>query len=130
MTNDITLKAKAYEWLYSSELGSARRSITDGAVLPHDLKISHIDVTDGKTKLAMRQSKMFLAMSHLDTGGVNPAAAPITVQVTVRKGVGVNAPSTVAIELAIDSVVQALTGTGADASALDLADDIFANEEQ
>jgi hypothetical protein len=130
MNNDITLKSKAYEWQFSSAAGSSRKSITDGAAFPHTLQINHIDVKDGVTKLPMRQSKMFLAMTHKDTGGVNPAAAPLTVQVTVRKGTGVNAPTTADIELAVDTVVQALAGTGADGSALDLADDIFANEEQ
>jgi hypothetical protein len=130
MNNNIALKSKSYDLVYSDMSKSLRRSITDGNAFPHSLEIGHQDVVDGKTKLPMRQSRLYLAMTHVDTGGTNPAAAPLTVQITVRKGTGLNAPTTAAIELAVDSVIQALAGTGADASALDLADDIFASEQQ
>jgi hypothetical protein len=48
----------------------------------------------------------------------------------VQHGIGLYQPSTASIELAVDTLVQALTGTAADASALDLADEIFVGKEQ
>jgi len=130
MNANITLKSKVYNQIYSDKAGSLRRSITDGATSPHTLRIAHTDGIDSATKIATRRSLMRLDMTHTDTGAVNPSPLPVSVQVVVVKGTGVYAPTQAAIELAIDSVVQALTGTSADASALDLADEVFANEEQ
>lgn len=130
MNADITLKSKVYKQVYSDKAGSFRKSVTDGAALPHTLRIAHTDTINSKTKVATRRSLCRLDMTHLDTGGVNPSPQPVSVQLVVEKGTGVYAPTQAAIELAVDSVIQALTGTGADASALDLADEIFVNEEQ
>jgi len=130
MNADITLKSKAYKLIYSDANGSLRRSITDGATLPHTMEIAHQDATDGATKLPVTRSKFAVNMSYLDTGGVNPSPIPVRVQIVVVAGKGVYQPSQTAIELCVDTAIQALTGTGADASALDLADEIFANHEQ
>lgn len=130
MNADITLKGKAYVQNYSDKAGSLRTSITDGAALPHTIRIAHTDGIDSKTKLPITRSLFRVDMSHLDTGGVNPSPLPVSVQVVVQKGKGLYQPSTATIELAVDSAVQAFTGTGADASALDLADEIFAGNQQ
>lgn len=130
MNADISLKSKSYKLQYSDKLGSLRRSTTDGAALPHELRISHVESVDPKTKLPIIRSVVRIDLSHVDTGGVNPAALPVTAYMVVQQGRGVNQPNQTAIELAVDSVIQALTGTGADASALDLADEIFVNREQ
>lgn len=130
MNADITVKAKSYKTIYSDKNGSLRRSITDGATLPHELKIAHTEATDSRTKIPTTRSLMRLDMTHLDTGGVNPSPLPVSVQIVVVKGKGLYQPSQTAIELAVDSVIQALTGTGADASALDLTDEIFVAGEQ
>jgi hypothetical protein len=130
MNANITLKSKVYNQVYSDKAGSLRRSITDGAALPHELRISHTDAVDSKTKLEVKRSVMRVDMTHLDTGGVNPAPVPVTAYLVVQHGVGTNQPSTASIELAVDTLIQALTGTGADASALDLADEVFAGKEQ
>lgn len=130
MNADITLKAKVYKLNYSDKSGSLRTSTTDGAALPHTVKIAHSDAVDSKTKLPMKRSLFRVDMTHLDTGGVNPSPLPVSVQIVVQKGTGLYAPSLTAIELAVDSAIQALTGTAADGSALDLADEIFVNLEQ
>jgi len=130
MNADITVKAKVYKLAYSDKSGSLRTSTTDGAAFPHSLSIVHQPLVDGKSKLPMIQSKLFISMTHKDTGGVNPAAAPVTVQVTTRLGTGLNAPSQAEILLALDSARQILASTAADASALDLGTNIFVTQEQ
>lgn len=130
MNADITLKSKAYKQVYSDKAGSLRRSTTDGATLPHTIRIAHSDAIDSRTKVPTRRSLMRVDMTHLDTGGVNPSPLPVSVQIVVVKGKDSYAPSQASIELAVDTAIQALTGTAADASALDLTDEIFVNEEQ
>lgn len=130
MNDQITLKAKVYDLQYSDISGSRRNSATDGSAFPHYLQVVHQNVIDGKSKLPMIQSKVFLSMTHKDTGGVNPAAAPVTVQLTVRKGTGLNAPSSTELLLAIDSIRQLLATTAADASALDLGSNVFVTQAQ
>lgn len=130
MNADITLKAKVYKQVYSDKAGSLRKCTTDGAALPHQIRIAHTEATDNKTKVPTIRSLMRVDMSHLDTGGVNPSPLPVSVQLVVVKGTGIYAPTQAAIELAVDSLIQALTGVTADASALDLADEIFVNGEQ
>jgi len=130
MNADITLKGKVYKQVYSDKAGSLRRSITDGTTLPHEISIAHQDATDSKSKLPVKRSKMALSYSHKDTGGVNPSPVPVLAQLVVQHGTGLYQPTQADIEFAVDSLVQALTGTAADASALDLADEIFASKEQ
>lgn len=130
MNADITVKAKSYKQLYSDQAGSLRRSVTDGAHMPHTIRIAHQDAIDSRTKVPTRRSLVRVDMTHLDTGGVNPSPLPVSVQIVVVKGKETYAPTSAAIELAVDSAVQMLAGTGADASALDLVDEIFVNEEQ
>lgn len=130
MNNDITLKSKAYKLLYSDKTGSRRRSTTDGATLPHELSIAHTDSVDQKTKSPVKRSVCRVEMTHLDTGGISPAATPVIAYMVVQHGTGVNQPSQTAIILAIETVIQALGSTTADASALGLADEIFVNKEQ
>lgn len=130
MNPDITLKSKVYKMLYSDKVGSMRKSITDGAALPHTIRIAHQDATDSKTKVPTRRSLIRVDMTHLDTGAVNPSPLPVSAQLVLVKGTGVWAPTQAQIELCVDTLIQALTGTAADASALDLTDEIFVNEEQ
>jgi hypothetical protein len=130
MNADITLKGKVFKLLYSDLAGSVRRSITDGATLPHTMKIAHTQATDSATKLPVSRSQFRVEMTVLDTGGVNPSPIPVTAYMIVQHGKGLYQPSQAAIELAVDVLVQALTGTAADASALDLADEVFVNKEQ
>jgi hypothetical protein len=130
MNPDITLKGKAYKQVYSDKAGSLRKSITDGAALPHYLRIAHSDMVDSKTKIAARRHLFRVDMTHVDTGAVNPSPLQVSAQLVVVTGTGVYQPTQAAIELAVDTLIQALTGTGADASALDLTDEVFVNEEQ
>lgn len=130
MNADITVKAKLFKQTYSDKAGSLRVSTTDGAAFPHSISISHQRLIDGKTKLPMDQSKLFISTSHKDTGGVNPAAAPFTVQVTARRGTGLNAPTQAEILLGLEMARQILADTSADASALNLGTNIFVTQEQ
>jgi hypothetical protein len=130
MNADITLKSKVYKLQFSDKGESQRKSVTDGATLPHKIKIAHSDATDSATKQPIRRHLMRVDMTHVDTGGINPAPVPVTAYMVVQHGTGTNQPASAAIELAVDTLIQALTGTAADASALDLTDEIFVNEEQ
>jgi hypothetical protein len=130
MNANITLAGKVYNQVYSDKAGSLRKCVTDGAAFMHTVRIAHTDAIDSKTKVPTRRSLFRLDMTHVDTGGTNPAPLPVSAQLVVVKGTGLYAPSSAAIQAVVDSVIQALTGTGADASALDLNDEIFVNEEQ
>jgi len=131
MTNDITVMSKAYKWVYSdANGGSLRRSTTDGATLPHTLKVAHVDAIDSKTKVPCRRSTVRFDLTHVDTGGANPSPLPVSAYMVLVKGKGVYAPSTASIQLAINSLIQLLSQTAADASALALRDAIGVNEEQ
>jgi len=130
MTSDITVKGKAYALVYSDKAGSLRRSTTDGATLPHTIRIAHTDAVDSATKIATRRSLLRVDMTHLDTGGVNPSPLPVSVQVVVVKGKGSYSPSSTAILLALDSAIQFLSTTAADGSALGLRSTYSVNEEQ
>jgi len=121
---------KAYKSIFNDADKSVRRSTTDGATLPHLITISHTDAVDSKTKVSCRRSTMRVDLTHVDTGGVNPSPLPVSCYVVLVKGKGVYAPSTTAIQLAINSLVQLLAQTAADASALALRDPFGVNEEQ
>lgn len=130
MNADITLKSKVYKMVYSDKAGSLRRSITDGAAKPHELRIAHSEATDSVSKQPVARRLLRVDMTHLDTGGINPSPVKVSAYMVVQHGLGIYQPTTADIELAVDTLVQALAGTGADASALDLADEIFAAGEQ
>jgi len=130
MNANLTVKAKVYNQVYSDKTESLRRSVTDGATLPHTMKIAHSDATDSATKLPIKRHLFRIDMTHLDTGAVNPSPVPVTAYMVVQHGVGLYQPTSTAIELVVDSVCQALVSTAADASALDLADEIFVSQEQ
>lgn len=130
MNADITVKAKVYKQVYSDKAGSLRRSTTDGATLPHTIRIAHTDAVDSKTKVPNTRTLVRIDMSHLDTGGINPSPFPVSAQLVLVKGKETFAPSSTAILLALDSMRQILASTAADASALDLATTIGVNQEQ
>lgn len=130
MNADITVKAKVYKLVYSDKAGSLRRSTTDGAPLPHTIRIAHTDAVDSKTKVPNVRSLIRVDMTHVDTGGVNPSPLPVSVQLVLVAGKDTYAPTSAAILLAVDSMRQILASTAADASALDLATTIGVNKEQ
>jgi len=130
MNADITLKGKAYKLVFSDKAGSKRVSTTDGAQMPHTLRIAHQDAIDSATKLPITRSLFESAITHKDTTGTIVAPRPVRAYVVVEKLKGANAPSTADILLAIGTVIQAIASTSADASALDLASSVFVTGEQ
>jgi len=131
MTPDITLMGKSFKWIASLQNGgSLRRSTTDGATLPHTIKINHTDAVDSATKVACRRSQFRVDVTHLDTGGVSPSPLPCTAYVVFVKGKGMYGPSSATIQLTLNMLIQALSQTAADASALALRDLFGINEEQ
>lgn len=130
MNADITLCGKVYKLVYSDKAGSLRRSITDGAALPHTMKIAHTETINSRSKIPTMRSLCRLDMTHKDTAGVNPSPQPVSVQLVVEKGLGVFAPTITDVELVVDSLIALLSTTAANAEALDQTDEIFANLEQ
>jgi len=131
MNNDITIESKAYAWQFSDKVaGSQRRSVTDGAARPHVMTIAHQTGKSSVTGLPVNRSKLRFDFTCLDTGGVNPSSEPLTVTLTMQKGMGINAPSSADITLAYDTIRQVLATTSADASGLNLGSNIFATQEQ
>lgn len=130
MNNDITLKGKTYALQFSDKTGSQRRSTTDGAHLPHLVRIAHMDAVDSATKLPVKRSKSQVVFSYLDTGAVNPSPIPVTVTLTVVRATGIYQPSASVVQNAIGSLIQMLNGTSADAASLNLLTNIHVNEEQ
>lgn len=130
MNNDLTIKGKAFNLVYSDQKGSLRRSTTDGATRPHTLKIAHQDSVDSATKVPTIRSSTRFDYTHLDTGGVNPSPKPVTCYMVLEQGKGQYAPSSADIQMVISMLVQVLSSTAADASALNLANNIGVNKEQ
>lgn len=130
MNADLTLKGKAYKLQYSDKAGSVRRSTTDGATLPHVMSIKHSSAVSSATKVAINRTLVRIDMSHLLSDGVSPGPEPVSAYMVVQHATGLNAPTTAAIQTAVQSLIQALTGTVADGSALNLLDAICVNKEQ
>lgn len=130
MNANYTIKGKVFNQIYSDKAESLRRSVTDGATLPHFMRIAHSQGTDKATKLPILSDLLEFKMSHLDTGGVNPSPIPLIVRVTVVHGTGLYQPSTPSIQLACDCAIQTISSTAADASAQSLRDNIFVTKEQ
>lgn len=130
MNSNVTINALEYNLAYSDKTGSIRRNAGLGANLPRTLQIAHVATKDNKTKLAVRRSVIRHDRVVPDANGI-PLATPVTVYlVAVVPDLGEAASVTNAINDGVVAIRQLISGTGADANALNLADAILKNQEQ
>lgn len=130
MNADITLNTLVYAQKFSDEAGSLRRNTGLGATLPRELSIAHQKAVDSKSKLTTRRSVIRHDRVVPDALG-NPLACPVSVYlVAVVPDIGEATAVGAAITDGVVAIRQLISGTGADASALNLANAILVNQEQ
>jgi len=124
LSNDLTLKSQVLALRYSEKEGSLRLCNPTGVLTNGDLrlKIQHVPYTDNATQVeSMRSNVRF----EFDRFNATNEKFSCYVQATVGRPVNVTTISDVTIQEIIDMLIQLLSTTAADASALDKADDIF-----
>jgi hypothetical protein len=130
MNADITLNTLGYAMVYSDKDGSLRRNSTLGATKPRNLSIAHMDATDSKSKLPTHRGLIRHDATIADATGVI-LPVPVSVYLVCSYPTGGDATATAtAISDGIVAIRQLISGTGADASALNLATAILTNHEQ
>jgi hypothetical protein len=131
MNDNLTLNALTYTKQYSDQIaGSARNNASLGSNLPRVLRIVNRDEVNGKTKLAMHRTTVLHEQSVLGPDGV-ALSVPVTVQIAVltpKSGDPAGVDS--AIDDGIIAIRQLISGTGADAAALNLATELFKTRAQ
>lgn len=127
MNADITLKTRAFNLIYSDKTESLRRNTTDGAAEPYELRIAHTPYTDKATGVAGTRSVLRLDVHKVIDESTKPLVGS-AYMVVVRPHHAEFTTEVVTDMVAI--ICQALVGTGADANALGLDEEIFVNNEQ
>jgi hypothetical protein len=130
MNDNLTLNALAYNRVYSDQARSLRRNTTAGVTLPRELTMSHIKTKDNVSKENINRSSVKHDVVTADADG-NPVATRVSVQliITYPTDVGVSASVSTAIDDGIVAIRQLISGTGADASALNLAANLKNGEQ-
>jgi hypothetical protein len=130
MNANLTLNGLVYTQKFSDKEGSERRNNGLGANLPRVLTIAHTTSTEGRQKLPSRRSLVRHDQTVPDGEG-NPLAIPVSVYlVAVVPADGAPAAVDTAISDGLIAIRQLISGTGADASALNLGEAILENQEQ
>lgn len=130
MNADITLNSLAYKLAYSDKDGSQRTNTSLGVTKPRTLSIGHLDATDSKSKLQTLRNLVRHDQIIADTAGVN-LPVPVSVYLVCSyPTTGDETETSTAINDGVAAIRQLISGTGADASALNLADAILKNREQ
>lgn len=123
MNANLTVGALNYVQQYSEKSGSLRREIARGPALPTEMKIAHQPYVDSATKKAGTRSVVrFDRYQALSDGTIAPVSAYVVVtrpNDTLVTGTEVLA--------CFENLVGLLQE---DDSGLDLADEIFVNQEQ
>jgi hypothetical protein len=123
MNANLTVGSLSYVQQYSDQSGSMRREIARGPALPTTLKIAHSPYVDSTTKLSGTRSVVRFDRFQALTGG---AIAPVSAYVVVTRPTDVLVTST-EIMACFQNLIDLLQE---DDSGLDLADEIFVNQEQ
>lgn len=123
MNANLTIGALSYVQQYSDKTGSLRREIARGPALPTELKIAHQPYVDSATKLPGIRSVVRFDRYQALTGGV---IAPVSAYVVVTRPTDVLVTGT-EILACFENLIGLLQE---DDTGLDLADEIFVNQEQ
>lgn len=130
MNADITLNTLVYAQVYSDKGESLRRNSSLGATKPRNLTIAHQAAVDSKSKLATSRNLIRHDQTIADAVGVI-LPVPVSVYLVCSYPTGGDATQTAtAISDGIIAIKQLISGTGADANALNLATAILTNGEQ
>jgi hypothetical protein len=130
MNANITLNALTYTQRFSDKEGSERRNDSLGANLPRVLSIAHTESNEGRSKTPSRRT-LVRHDQFVPDGDGNPLPVPVSVYlVAVVPSTGDATAVGVAISDGTIAIRQLLSGTGADAAALNLATAILSNQEQ
>lgn len=123
MDANLTLGSLNYVEQYSEKSGSLRREIARGPALPTTMKVAHSPYVDSATKLpGIRSVVRFDRYQALSTGVIAPVSAYVVV--TRPTDTAVTGTEVLACFQNLIDLLQE------DDSGLDLADEIFVNQEQ
>lgn len=130
MNDNLTLNALTYNRVYSDVARSLRRNTTAGVTLPRELTMSHITTVDNVSKQNIRRSSVKHECVTADSDG-NPVPTRVSVQliITYPTDIGVPANVSTGIDDGITAIRQLISGTGADANALNLAANLKNGEQ-
>ncbi|DAD49920.1 TPA_asm: coat protein [ssRNA phage ESO001] len=125
MTSDLTIDTLSFKLQFGDESGSLRRDVSRGVNLPTEMRVSHQDYVDSKTKVSgKRHLVRFDRFVAFSSGIIAPVSAYAVV--TVPGDVNVVSADVLAVVQHLNNALFASTQT----SGLDLKDEIFVNQEQ
>lgn len=124
MNANLTISGLAFNQSYSDRTGSERREVSRGVNLPEIMSVRHMDIVDSKTKKSMKQSSLRVDRHVLSADGITIVAPRAVLTVTVPKDTAVTSADVLAVVERIVNIIQE------DDTGLDLADEIFVNQEQ
>lgn len=123
MNANLTVGSLSYVQQFSEKSGSLRREVARGPALPTELKISHQEYVDSATKLPGKRSLVRFDRYQALTDGT---IAPVSAYVVVTRPTDTAVTGT-EILACFQNLIDLLQE---DDSGLDLADEIFVNQEQ
>jgi len=127
MIGNITLGGLSFVNVVSDQSGSVFRETSRGPNTPTELVIKHSQVTDSRTKRPATQSAV--TVNRYDTLADGTIAIVETAYMVVRV-VQDSTVSDAEILIGVELLVALLTGTGADAAALNKRSAIFVTRDQ
>jgi hypothetical protein len=127
MIGNITLGGLAFVNVVSDEAGSKFRETSRGASMPTEIIIKHSQVVDSRTKRPATQSAV--TVNRYDALADGSIAIVETAYMVVRTVLD-STVSDAEILLGVELLVALLTGTGADANALNKRSAIFVTRDQ
>lgn len=131
MNDNLTLNSLTYTLSARDQVaGSFRNNASLGSNLPRVLRVVNRDETNNKSKLVMHRTTVLHEQTVPDAQG-NPLASPVVVGMFVlTPKVGDPTDVDTAIDDGVIAIRQLISGTGADALALNLATELFKTRSQ
>jgi hypothetical protein len=124
MDNNLTIDSLVFAEVFRDKTGSLRRNSSAGVNLPETMQVKHQSYTDSFTKREGTQSVLIFEKTKALSDGTIAVVARATLKVQSLKDEAVTATEIQAVLSRVISTIQE------DDSGLDLADEIFVNQEQ
>lgn len=125
MNADLTIDTLSFKMQYGDQAGSLRREVSRGVNLPTEMRVSHQEYVDAKTKVSgKRHLVRFDRYVSFSSGIIAPVSAYAVV--TVPGDTGVTSADVLAVVQHLNNALFASTQT----AGLDLKDEIFVSQEQ